>query len=200
MIPHLSRNNLVRRWIPLVVCRCPLYHSSADDSPFALDPFWAVLWPGSYAIGRYVTRQLLVALQSHPRSSPSLITRFCCRFLIEHPERVRGKRVLDFAAGCGVGALLCVSDHLGAASACANEIDPLAIAACRLNARHQQLHLSRPTNSSPVPFSTCSDNLVGHVSWVADNFDVVLAGDVCYEEALAKEVTTWLCALAEKGV
>src|SRR5271157_2537871 len=44
-------------------------------------PFWAFAWPGSEALALHIT---------------------------QNPELVRGKRVLDFAAGCGLAALACV--------------------------------------------------------------------------------------------
>ena len=68
-------------------------------------PFWAFAWPGSEALARYIT---------------------------DHPGLVRGKRVLDFAAGCGLAGLACL--RAGAAQVQAAEIDPLACAAMRLNA------------------------------------------------------------------
>ncbi len=58
--------------LQLLTPACPLYHAPGDVSPFTQDPFWAVLWPGSFAI---------------------------CRYIMANPGIVRGRRVLDFAAG-----------------------------------------------------------------------------------------------------
>src|SRR5262250_1848503 len=60
-------------------------------------PYWAFCWPGGQAIARY---------------------------LLDHPEIVRGKRVIDFAAGSGVSALAAV--RAGAKSVLANDIDALS--------------------------------------------------------------------------
>jgi len=72
-------------------------------------PFWAFGWPGGQALARY---------------------------LIDRPEQVRGKRVLDFGSGSG----LC---GIGAAKSGANveavELDPLAAAATRLNAARNRV-------------------------------------------------------------
>ncbi len=68
-------------------------------------PYWAFAWPGGQALARLV---------------------------LDEPARVRGRRVLDFAAGCGIAALACA--RAGAAAVEAAEIDPLAAAAIRLNA------------------------------------------------------------------
>ena len=68
-------------------------------------PFWAFAWPGGQALARYV---------------------------LDHPQVVAGRRVLDFAAGCGIAAIACA--RAGAARVEAAEIDPLAAAAIALNA------------------------------------------------------------------
>ena len=68
-------------------------------------PFWAFAWPGGQALARHV---------------------------LDHPSCVAGRRVLDFAAGCGIAAIACAL--AGAASVEAAEIDPLARAAIALNA------------------------------------------------------------------
>jgi len=149
--------------LQLITPQCPLFVAPESESPFELDPFWAILWPGSFAISKH---------------------------LIENPHVVAGKRVLDFAAGCGVGAI--VSARLGASSVCVNEIDLLAIDACIYN-----MCVLNPDDCRN--FYSCGENLVGNIDDVAAQFDVVLAGDVCYEEELAEQVTTWLSALAEKG-
>ncbi len=69
-------------------------------------PYWAFAWPGGQALSRYV---------------------------LDHPDSVRGRRVLDFAAGCGIGAL--AASRAGAVSVSAAEIDRVAAAAMALNAR-----------------------------------------------------------------
>ena len=168
--------------VQLITPKCPLFHAHPSNSPFELDPFWAICWPGSFGLGRYI---------------------------VDNPEVVSGKRVLDFAAGCGVAAILAA--RLGADSVCANEIDLLAIHACNMNAlEHNKLQgndaavvdMVDNTDAGAVraSWSTCSDNLVGDVATVVEHFDVVLAGDVCYEEALAAEVSTWFRSLANEGV
>ncbi|HEX5362517.1 MAG TPA: 50S ribosomal protein L11 methyltransferase [Fluviicoccus sp.] len=54
------------------------------------------------------------------------------RWLLDHPETVRGKRVLDFGAGSGVAGI--AAALAGAAEVIACDIDPLALDACRANA------------------------------------------------------------------
>lgn len=127
---------------------------AAHDLP---PPFWAFCWAGGQALARYV---------------------------LDHPETVRGRRVLDFAAGCGVCAL--AAARAGATPPVeANEIDAFALAAITLNAEANGLPLR------PLP---------GDVVGALDRaWDVVLAADICYEEPMAGRVIAWLRALAGRG-
>jgi len=119
-------------------------------------PYWAFAWAGGQAL---------------------------TRFLLDHPDWVRAKRVLDFAAGSGLSAI--GAAKAGAALVQAAEIDDYAIAAIALNARinHVKIDLLR-------------EDLVG----VEPRWDVVLAGDVCYERPMAERVIAWFRALAGRGV
>lgn len=120
-------------------------------------PYWAFAWPGGQAIARYV---------------------------LDHPGIVRGARVLDFAAGCGIAAI--AAAKAGAASATASDIDPIAATAAQLNAA---------LNGAAIAISTDDLTRDPHGQW-----DVVLAGDVCYERPMADAVTPWLRALAARGI
>ncbi|MFL5320110.1 MAG: class I SAM-dependent methyltransferase [Myxococcaceae bacterium] len=118
-------------------------------------PFWAHAWPGGLALAR---------------------------FLLDEPERVRGKRVLDFASGCGVGAV--AAARSGASSVLATEIDPFAVAAISLNAE---------LNRTAV--SAVRRDVIGEPR----EWDVVLVGDVFYERELTDRVTGWISALSAAG-
>ncbi len=115
-------------------------------------PYWAFAWPGSEALARYIT---------------------------DNPELVLGKRVLDFAAGCGLAGI--AAALAGAARVEAAEIDPLAMAAIRLNAA---------LNSVAVSISV--DDVVGR----DDGWDVIIAGDICYEGTMSASIVPWLRAQA----
>ena len=119
-------------------------------------PYWAFAWAGGQAL---------------------------TRFLIDHPDWVKGKRVLDFAAGSGLSAI--GAAKAGAAQTQAAEIDDFALAAIALNAR---------TNN--VAIELVREDLIG----VEPRWDVVLAGDVCYERPMAEKVIAWFRALASRGV
>ena len=118
-------------------------------------PFWAFAWPGSIALARLV---------------------------LDEPALVAGRRVLDFAAGCGLAAI--AAARAGAALVEACEIDPLAVAATRLNAE-----------LNGVAVTALHQDMVGE----ACRWDVILAGDVCYEAPMARHILPWLRAMAGQG-
>jgi predicted nicotinamide N-methyase len=118
-------------------------------------PFWAFAWAGGQALARYI---------------------------LDHPEIVRGKQVLDFASGSGLVAIAAMK--AGAAEVMACDIDPFAIAAIGLNAE-----------ANHVTVTPVQADLVGQdLGW-----DTVLAGDICYERDLAEKVTNWLFGLSRRG-
>lgn len=119
-------------------------------------PFWAFAWPGGQALARHV---------------------------LDHPETVAGKRVLDFAAGGGIAAIACAM--AGAASVQAAEIDPLAVASIRLNAAE-----------NGVAVEAMGEDVVGS----ACRWDLILCGDVCYEAPMTLHILPWLEAMAAQAI
>jgi predicted nicotinamide N-methyase len=112
-------------------------------------PFWAFPWAGGQALARY---------------------------LLDHPGQVRGRTVLDFAAGSGLVAI--AAARAGAEAVQAAETDPLAIAAIQLNASVNRVRVD----------AALGDLLDGPPPAV----DLVLAGDVFYERAFAGRLLPWL--------
>jgi predicted nicotinamide N-methyase len=94
----------------------------------------------------------------------------------DHSEEVEGRTVLDLATGSGLCAI--AASRAGAAAVVAVDIDPLAVAAAELNVRAN--HVTATVRRQ--------DLLDGPVPAV----DVILAGDVCYEETMAARMTAWL--------
>ncbi len=118
-------------------------------------PFWAFAWAGGQALARHV---------------------------LDHPQIVSGKRVLDFASGSGLVAI--AAARAGAALVDASEIDEFACAAIALNA-----------DANGVAVRPCERDLIG----LDEGWDVALAGDVSYERDMAQAVTAWLEGLARRG-
>lgn len=130
------------------------------EETFALSnsppPYWAFAWAGGQALARYI---------------------------LDHPEIVRGAAVLDFAAGGGLVAIAAMK--AGAATATASEIDPLALAATGINAA-----------DNAVAVTASGEDFLERG---ADGFDVVLAGDVFYERPMATRVEAMLRAAHTRG-
>lgn len=97
------------------------------------------------------------------------------RHLMDHPPLVAGARVLDLGAGAGLGAI--AAARAGAGAVCANDVDPFALAAIALNAAENDARIE----------IRAGDLLDG-----AAEADVVLAGDVFYEQLLARRVLAFL--------
>ncbi len=118
-------------------------------------PYWAFAWAGGQALARYV---------------------------LDHPEEVAGKAVLDFGTGSGLVAIAAAC--AGAAHVTAAELDPIALAAAGLNAA-----------ANGVSVEIIGHDLIGSERC----WDVVLAGDMCYEQPLAGRLISWLRAMAGGG-
>ncbi len=105
------------------------------------------------------------------------------RYLLDTPLLAAGKHVLDFASGSGLGAI--AAAKCGAARSEAAEIDAMAAAAIALNAEANgvavEIHVE-----DVLARDTC-------------RWDLVMAGDVCYEKAMAERVFAWLRRCAQQG-
>jgi predicted nicotinamide N-methyase len=119
-------------------------------------PFWAFAWVGGQAVARHV---------------------------LDAPDLVRGRSVLDLATGSGLCALAAL--RAGAAGVTAVDVDPVAVEAVALNAAANGLELD----------VLCSDLLDAP----PPPADVVLAGDVFYDAAMSARVQPWLLAAARQG-
>ncbi len=104
------------------------------------------------------------------------------RFILDQPAVIAGKSVLDFASGSGLVGIAAMK--AGAASVLAAEIDSFAVEAIRLN-----------TALNDVTLAIESADLVGEDR----GWDVVLAGDVCYQRDMAERVFCWLRSLHRRG-
>jgi predicted nicotinamide N-methyase len=118
-------------------------------------PFWAFAWAGGQGLARHV---------------------------LDHPDLVAGKRVLDFASGSGLVAI--AAAMAGAAHVEASEIDSHALAAIPLNAA-----------ANGVSVTLREGDMIG----ADEGWDVVMAGDVFYERGMAGDVMGWMQTLARRG-
>jgi predicted nicotinamide N-methyase len=105
------------------------------------------------------------------------------RYLIDHPAVVAGRSLLDFGSGSGLVAI--AAAKAGARSVRAADIDRFAAAAIAANAALNDVRVA----------VTTADLL----DRAGARWDVVAAGDVCYERAMADRVVAWLRRLAAGG-
>jgi predicted nicotinamide N-methyase len=119
-------------------------------------PFFAFSWAGGQALARHI---------------------------LDRPGLVAGRRVLDLASGSGLVAI--AAAKAGAAHVRAVEIDPLAIAAIRINAEANGVAVSA--------------ELADILDQGKGDAEVVFAGDVFYSRAMADRMLSFLQRAAEQG-
>ncbi len=118
-------------------------------------PFWAFAWAGGQGLARHI---------------------------LDHPQLVQGRRVLDLATGSGLVAIAAMRS--GALQVLGSDIDPFCATAVRLNAE---------ANGVDIAFT--GRDLVGQ----DEGWEVVLAGDVFYDRAFADRLVPWFRALTARG-
>ncbi|MGE0828698.1 MAG: methyltransferase [Hyphomonadaceae bacterium] len=118
-------------------------------------PFWAFAWAGGQALARYV---------------------------LDHPELVRGKRVMDVASGCGIVAIAAMK--AGARAASAWDIDAFAADAARVNAALNDVEIE-PRVEDPIGKPA--------------EADVILVGDLFYDRDISPPLLAWLRAEEARG-
>lgn len=142
----------------LITENCRLFHATSnelDELPFK-DPFWGFYWPGGMSV---------------------------TRFLLDNPDTVKDKKVLDFGSGCGVTSIACQMKDCD--KVVANDIDETASIAAHLNAE-----------LNGVCIETDTRNLINDPSTLHD-FDVIVFGDVFYDEDFASQLLPWIQKLVK---
>jgi predicted nicotinamide N-methyase len=152
-------------------------------------PFWAFPWAGGQALARY---------------------------LLDQPDCVRGRTVLDLASGSGLVAI--AAAVAGAASVTPSDTDPLAVAAITLNAGVNRVRLA-PTvgdllgthgRGQPEPGQDGPGQKgpgqkgpgqkgPGQKAGVPVRAEVVLAGDAFYDRDMAGLMLPFLERASQAG-
>ena len=151
-VPQVPEISLYAADDPFILWEAVERDVGRSDQP---PPFWAFAWPGGQALARYV---------------------------LDHPEQVSGRRVLDLGSGSGLTAIACA--RAGASAVLASELDPFALAAIELNAR-----------ANDVSIAVTGDVLGG----AGEDAQVVLAADIWYERRLAHRATGLLQRARARG-
>lgn len=129
----------------------------ADADPDFGSPYWARTWGGGLALARHV---------------------------LDHPETVAGKRVLDLGAGSGLVAI--AAALAGAGEVGAADVDPYAVTATRLNAAANGVAVG----------AILGDLTEGEPPEV----DLMLVGDLFYDPDLAARVEPFLRRCLSVGI
>jgi len=148
-LPLASAPSIPNVRLHMATPRSGLYRLAMADDSDLMPPYWAYPWAGGAVLAHY---------------------------LLNHPETVTGKRVVDLGTGSGLIAI--VSMKCGAAHVLAVDIDAKAIAAARLNA-----------DANDVVIETRLGDIIEDTPPAAD---IILAGDIFYDEALAERVLPFL--------
>ncbi len=122
-------------------------------------PYWAFAWAGGQALARYV---------------------------LDNPQAVAGKRVLDLASGSGLVAI--AAAMAGAAPVIAADIDPFTEAAVALNAEANDVYIE-----------VLVQDLLDQPAQDAPRYDVILVGDLFYERDTAARALAFLDRHAATG-
>jgi predicted nicotinamide N-methyase len=167
--PDEIRAFIVANTAPLPVLHCPdiklhLAHEAVDlwqlteaelEAKGLPLPFWAFAWAGGQGLARYV---------------------------LDNPEIVAGKTILDMASGSGLVGI--AAKIAGAAHVLCADIDPMSAHAITLNAALNQ-----------VEVEFVLTDLIGKPL----DHDVILVGDLFYERDIAAPLLAWLQNLHQGG-
>lgn len=134
-----------------------LWRLAGPDRDKAEPPYWAYPWAGGAALARYI---------------------------LDRPETVKGRRVLDLGAGSGIVGI--AAAKAGASEVIAAEIDRHAVIALGLNAA-----------ANDVAITVIGDDLT---SGPPPQVDLVAVGDLFYERDLAIRVTAFLDRCLAAGI
>lgn len=118
-------------------------------------PFWCVVWPGARALARYI---------------------------LDHKDQFRGRRVLDAACGSGLAGI--------AAAKCGARVRGIDISPEAIELAKHMSHLN----------GTDCEWVVGDAfAESSELFDIVLVGDVFYDQALARKATKFMRSVTDQG-
>ena len=120
-------------------------------------PYWAYCWGGGLALARHI---------------------------LDRPETVAGRRVLDLGAGSGLVGI--AAAKVGASAVIASEVNAYAVAAAPLNAA-----------ANDVAFASVLGDIT---DGPPPDVDLVLVGDLFYDPDLAARVTAFLDRCVGAGV
>ncbi len=159
----------------LITPKTKMYYATERDLPSHWEslPWWSILWPGGYSL---------------------------TKFLLNNKSLFENKNILDFACGCGISSI--AAKQVGAKNIIANDIDPNALVATELNwYLNNKNNYDNNTNHNQL-IQLNGNNLIGDedLSLFNNNMqpDTIIAGDIFYDDSIAKLVLPWFQKLKKK--
>ena len=131
-------------------------------------PYWAIFWPGGQILSRHI---------------------------IDFPNIVRNKRVVDLGAGSGALSLACIVS--GCKNVVANDIDEMSLGATLLNAEKNNLMNPNKLHISNKNF--LEGNLEENANELANQCDVLLVGDMYFDEQIGDKISVLAFKYASFG-
>lgn len=129
----------------------------SGESRSGAPPYWAYRWAGGTVLARYI---------------------------LDRPETVGGRRVLDLGTGSGIVGI--AAAKAGASAVIAADIDPYAAAAARLNSA-----------MNGVAMTVIASDLTASAP---PEVELVAVGDLFYNRGLARRVTAFLDHCLAAGI
>jgi len=124
-------------------------------------PYWAIFWPGGQILSRYI---------------------------IDFPNLVKNKRVVDIGAGSGAASIASIIS--GCDSAIANDIDEMSLCATLLNAQANNVLDSEKLQLNN--YNYLQGDLDENARYLAKNADVLLVGDMYFDEEIGDKLSILL--------
>merc|ERR1711991_114577 len=162
--------NLNNIKLNVITPETPLYTATERDLPSHWEslPWWSILWPGGYSL---------------------------TEFLLKNRSIFEGRNIFDFACGCGVSSI--AAAQVGAKRVVANDIDMYALCSTALNCNINDINVSSTdfVEKTHGVVDLLIDDIVGtDLLLFKDNSDppdVIIAGDIFYDDTIAKAVLPW---------
>ncbi|CAI4222505.1 unnamed protein product [Auanema sp. JU1783] len=148
----------------LITEQTPLWMSTPDLCPLP-DPYWAFYWPGGQGVTKYI---------------------------LENPNEFQNETIFDFGAGCG--SISIAGCLVGCKSVIANDIDPNALIATKLNFKlngisDEKVKYSSTDFLNPSNHSELLEMVKGRCH--------VILGDMFYDSEFTAMIFEWLRRLKE---
>ncbi|CAD5113668.1 DgyrCDS2828 [Dimorphilus gyrociliatus] len=113
---------------------------------------------------------------------------FNFRFILDNSDLIKNKNVLDIGSGCGASSIASIMSK--ASFVTANDINREAMVILDMNCKLNFI-------DSDAIKKVTSNLINAHTEYFP--YDIVLIGDMFYDESIAKELIGWMDKLSKEG-